>query len=341
MNIKLVKLSKEYRQQLTEMMEEWLSVEQHFSPYAIRKNDYRDFDYYLEHLEVKEGQDGLVPDVTYFCLDEDLNIFVGAVNIRLYLNENNCTTGGHIGDGIRPSRRRKGYATAMIGLALEECKKLGIHKVLMTCDKDNIGSAKSIMNNGGVLESEVEEDGVMEQRYWITLKEEIVESNRLTLRRVMPSDYQEMSAWTLDERVFKYLLGNLSENPEDVIPFLRMRDPNSKSRYLMIIHSKEDGHAIGMSGMFYEEESDTWTFSYSIRYDDWGMGYATEATKAMMDYVITQYGAHRFEAECAKENVGSARVMEKLGMTFLKDASYSKHDGSVTFESGIYMKELR
>ena len=57
----------------------------------------------------------------------------------------------------------------MIGLALEKCKELGINKVLMTCDKTNIGSAKSIINNGGVLESEFEEDGVVEQRYWITV----------------------------------------------------------------------------------------------------------------------------------------------------------------------------
>lgn len=55
----------------------------------------------------------------------------------------------------------------MIGLALKEAKKLGIHRVLMCCDKQNIGSAKSIMNNGGVLENEVVVDGVTEQRYWI------------------------------------------------------------------------------------------------------------------------------------------------------------------------------
>lgn len=78
-------------------------------------------------------------------------------------------TGGHIGDGIRPSERRKGYATAMIALALEECKKLGIERVLMCCDKDNIGSAKSIIRNGGFLENEVEEYGHLEQRYWIQL----------------------------------------------------------------------------------------------------------------------------------------------------------------------------
>ena len=171
MNIRLVKLSEKYKRHLFEMMDKWMSVEQDFSPYMIRRNDYHDFDYYLENLEIKEEtEDGKVPDSTFFCLDEDRDIFVGAVNIRHYLNNSLLYTGGHIGDGIRPDERRKGYATAMIGLALEECRKLGIKRVLMTCDKDNIGSAKSIIKNGGVLENEViNEDGVWEQRYWIDL----------------------------------------------------------------------------------------------------------------------------------------------------------------------------
>ncbi len=50
-----------------------------------------------------------------------------------------------------------------------ECKKPGVYKVLLYCDKNSIGSAKSIMNNGGVLENEVEEDGQIVQRYWIPL----------------------------------------------------------------------------------------------------------------------------------------------------------------------------
>ena len=170
MNIKLVKLTREYKPLLDDMMSEWLAVEQQFSPYVIRKNDYRDFDHYLADLETKTEHDGRVPDSVFFCLDCDRNIFVGAVGIRHYLNDDLLYTGGHIGDGIRPSERRKGYATAMIALALDECRKLGITRVLMTCDKDNIGSAKSIMNNGGVLENEViNEEGVPEQRYWIDL----------------------------------------------------------------------------------------------------------------------------------------------------------------------------
>lgn len=175
MNLKLVKLSKEYKPLLEDMLSEWIddikTNNTNHSPWAIFKNDYHDFDYYLENLEFKEARDGKVPDSTFFCLDVDRNIFVGAINIRHYLNEELLLGGGHIGDGIRPSERRKGFATEMIRLGLLECKKLGIDKVLMTCDKDNIGSAKSIINNGGVLENEfVNEEGKIEQRYWIELK---------------------------------------------------------------------------------------------------------------------------------------------------------------------------
>ena len=169
--LKLVKLSEEYRHQLFEMMDEWInSSDTSETPYAIFKNDYHDFEHYLNNLEIKEPIDGKVPDSTFFALDVERNIFVGAINIRHYLNEKLLLNGGHIGDGIRPSERRKGFATEMIALGLEECKKLGIDRVLMVCDKDNIGSKKSIINNGGILENEIEIDGTIEQRYWIELR---------------------------------------------------------------------------------------------------------------------------------------------------------------------------
>ena len=174
MNIELIRLTTEYREQLFEMLTEWKNdiIENHtnMSPWKIWANDFHDLECYIESLDTrKKEEDGWVPDTTLFCLDKDRNILVGAVNIRHYLNDELLKTGGHIGDGVRPSERRKGYATAMIALALKECKKLGIKRVLMTCDKNNIGSAKSIINNGGVLENEVEEDGHIELRYWIQL----------------------------------------------------------------------------------------------------------------------------------------------------------------------------
>lgn len=169
MKLRLVKASNQYRTQISDMLDEWNATGEEIIPYAIRRLDYHDFVCYCDNLEVKDTSGGLVPDSTFFCLDEERNRIVGAVNIRHYLNESLLLNGGHIGDGVRPSERRKGIATKMIALALDECRKLGIEKVLMVCDKENIGSAKSIQNNGGFLENEVEVDGVVEQRYWIEL----------------------------------------------------------------------------------------------------------------------------------------------------------------------------
>ena len=175
MNLKLVELTKEYEPQLIDMMEEWIAYKkanpnEDKSPMCIFKNDYRDFDYYVEHLGHKVATKDRVPDTVYFALDLDRNIFVGGCSIRHYLNDRLLIDGGHIGDGVRPSERRKGYATEIIGLALLKCKELGIDRVLICCNKTNIGSAKSIINNGGVLEDERMVDDVLVQRYWINLK---------------------------------------------------------------------------------------------------------------------------------------------------------------------------
>ena len=123
MNLKLIKLTKEYESALAEMIEEWKKDQEinhtNHSPWAIFRNDHHDFDYYLENLEVKSENDGKVPDSVFFLLDEDRNRLLGAVNIRYYLNEYLLREGGHIGDGIRPGERRKGYAVQALRLMLK------------------------------------------------------------------------------------------------------------------------------------------------------------------------------------------------------------------------------
>ena len=167
----LVELSNEYKDQLFDMMDEWTSIKQeNNSPWAIFKNDYHDFDNYVANLNIQEEANGKVPDSTYFALDKQRNIFVGAVNIRHKLNEKLLFDGGHIGDGIRPSERHKGYGTQMVKLALNKCKALNINKVLMVCDASNEWSRRTIVKNGGVLENTVTDDkGRVMERYWIKL----------------------------------------------------------------------------------------------------------------------------------------------------------------------------
>ena len=83
---------------------------------------------------------------------------------------------GHIGYCIRPSQRRKGYAKEQLRLTLERCREAGEKKVLVTCDPANAASERTILANGGVLASEVEDkpglggSGVI-RRYWITIQE--------------------------------------------------------------------------------------------------------------------------------------------------------------------------
>lgn len=169
--LKLVKLEEQYKNHLFDMMDEWNETGEKIVPYSIGKNNYRNFDLYMENINLRKHSDYDIPNSTYFALDIERDIFVGAVNIRHCLNGEFLPAYGHIGDGIRPSERRKGYATQMIGLALKKCKKFGIDKVLMVCCKDNIGSAKSIINNGGILENEIlDVNGEINQRYWIDLE---------------------------------------------------------------------------------------------------------------------------------------------------------------------------
>ena len=77
--------------------------------------------------------------------------------------------GGHIGYSVHPDERRKGYATRMLQLDLENARKLGLQRVMVTCDDGYLGSEKTIGKNGGVYEKDVPVDRRMVKRFWIEL----------------------------------------------------------------------------------------------------------------------------------------------------------------------------
>lgn len=114
-------------------------------------------------------REGLVPATTYMAVSTNDSRLIGMIDIRHVLNDYLLNFGGHIGYSVRKSERQQGYATEMLALALTKCIKLNIKKVLITCYKDNIASAKTIINNGAKLENEVIEGNRITQRYWITL----------------------------------------------------------------------------------------------------------------------------------------------------------------------------
>ena len=127
----------------------------------------------------RSGEDlpaGYVPATTLWLVDGQK--FIGRVNIRHRLTPHLMQFGGHIGYMIRPSEQGKGYGNLQLALALDYCREhlrdaISGGKVLVTCDDDNVRSAKVIEANGGVLENKVEnfESGrtILTRRYWIEL----------------------------------------------------------------------------------------------------------------------------------------------------------------------------
>ncbi len=107
--------------------------------------------------------EGRVPCSYRWIADDDA--MVGFVAIRHRLNAFLLEEGGHIGYSVRPSRRRQGFASRALALALEEARRLGLDRVLLTCDDDNLASARTIEVNGGVLETVRH----AKRRYWIGL----------------------------------------------------------------------------------------------------------------------------------------------------------------------------
>ncbi len=170
--IKLVSPDKAYMEQVLNYKKEFIENQEDFAGSGgLRLTS--DYDEWLTMLVDNSCdatvREGLVPASTYLAVTIEDNQLVGMIDIRHRLNDYLENFGGHIGYSIKRSERKQGYATEMLNLALDVCKNLQISPVLVTCDKENLGSAKTIINNGGQLINEVPEDYRITQRYHIHL----------------------------------------------------------------------------------------------------------------------------------------------------------------------------
>lgn len=169
--LQLISPNVQYEQEYYEMLDEWKLSGQQLVPFVLEFTAISFKEIIQKLYECSQGigiPDGFVPHSTFWMINEE-NKILGVSNLRHRLTEGLRIKGGHIGYGIRPSERGKKYSTKILELTLREAKNIGINKVLVTCDKENIASARSVFNNNGILEKEHVVDGVLSQNYRIII----------------------------------------------------------------------------------------------------------------------------------------------------------------------------
>lgn len=162
--------NEKHRTAYEDMVHEWRSVETPTSPGRLFAG--KDFDEFLliVQREPTESDQMKVPAHLFLLVDTESSRLLGAIQVRHHINHPGLIeTGGHIGYGVRPNERRKGYATKMLALVIPEAKKIGLSRLLITCKDANLGSRKVIESNSGVFERTTFDEGQLARRYWIEI----------------------------------------------------------------------------------------------------------------------------------------------------------------------------
>ena len=162
--MQLILPSREYEQSYREYILELGDEERYPFPLDFDHSDFHELLAKLENFRVGKGlPEGFVPASTFWLVDQ--GEILGVSNLRHYLNDRIRQAGGHIGLGIRPSKRGQRLGVGLLKRTLEKAYEQGISSVHIHCHKHNRPSARMITANGGVLESEIKDGGEIIQRY--------------------------------------------------------------------------------------------------------------------------------------------------------------------------------
>ena len=168
------------KQEAIEFIEEHLKYNSDIAGVSGLNHEYQNYEKWIEKLELIKKAETCPNNICigreYFLIRENDNKLVGMINLRWNLNEWMMQNTGHIGYGIRPTERRKGYNKISLYLCLLKAQELGLDKVLLTASENNLGSVKTIEALGGILENKIpdyEDENVLMGRYWIDVNESI------------------------------------------------------------------------------------------------------------------------------------------------------------------------
>ena len=166
------------------------------------------------------------------------------------------------------------------------------------------------------------------------------ETERLIIRPFGPEDAEAVFRWCGDPAVNTYMIYPLYHRVEDVRAWLESRNVDDPDNYDEGICLKSTGELIGSGGMTWHPERNAWEIGYNIRADQWGHGYTGEYLTALMEEIRKVRPVEAIDGIFAAANSKSRRVMEKLGMVYVRDTSFDRLDGSETFPAKYYRKDF-
>lgn len=181
MNLYLREIEKDDKKEIEKLALEFQEANDEY-PFEgvsdLKKVINNSFEEYFNDLEINKHIDEIYPtyaNQTTYVLADDSNHIYGLINLRHELKGKLMEVGGHIGYGIRPSERKKGYATLQLKLILDKLKELNINQALITCRENNIASKKTMEKFIGKKDTLVpsNHEGIMEYRYWIDVNKNL------------------------------------------------------------------------------------------------------------------------------------------------------------------------
>jgi [ribosomal protein S5]-alanine N-acetyltransferase len=167
----------------------------------------------------------------------------------------------------------------------------------------------------------------------------ILENERLILRPLILKDAEHIyNSWTSDSEVAKFMIWEVHKSLEDTIEWLKLEEQNIDNQYHFTwgFVLKETGELFGSGGIYFKEELNCYELGYNIMKKYWGQGLTTAASKMILDFASQVLGEKKYFCRHAVDNIGSEKVMTKLGFIFHNDSSYSSLSGLKHFLSKDY-----
>lgn len=165
----------------------------------------------------------------------------------------------------------------------------------------------------------------------------IIETERLILRPLRVSDAEDAFEWQSDPEVNRYMVYPLYTDIEKTREWIAGLGPDANEFGFEL---KSTGKVVGAGGIKYIQDENAWELGYNLNRAYWGKGYATEASRALIQWAYDVEGARDFTAAHATANAASGNVIRKCGFSFVRDGQYSRYDGSETFDARFYRMHL-